>query len=372
MLRIRFDEQYPEAVHLAERPDALWEMLLSLHALQDPRAAPGHEPWRQRVCGRLTAPMRRLAEFAPPTGYSPDFLTPPTDADGLDEGLAAVRATPVHRLRRDLRLLSRQQPRSAVVRNLLREGATGLGPLTETMRAYFDLAVAPVWEDLNTAVEQSLGRTAPRTAAPLLPSAQPVPAPGRSAPAPGAGAPPTARPSSVGLGPAPRAPAAPPASHGLRDLPAPLRRSARWHGPVLEVAYPVPRDLVLAGRDLHLVPSYFCHRYPIAFYDPQLPPVLVYPAVHTAVPVAAAVDPRRRAALEKLLGRTRAAVLAAIADGCTTTELSRCLDISPASASEHATVLRSAGLIRSHRERNTVRHRVTELGLRLLADADGG
>ncbi|MFD0775700.1 ArsR/SmtB family transcription factor, partial [Streptomonospora algeriensis] len=164
---------------------------------------------------------------------------------------------------------------------------------------------------------------------------------------------------------------APPAPGDLSALPAPLHRSARWCGPVLEVAYPVPRDLRLAGRDLHLVPSYFCHRYPIALHDPQMPPVLVYPAVHTAVPVAATVDPRRRAALEKLLGRTRAAVLAAIADGCTTTELAQRLEISPASASEHATVLRGSGLVHSHRRRNTVWHRVTELGLRLLTEGLG-
>ncbi|MFD0776887.1 ArsR family transcriptional regulator, partial [Streptomonospora algeriensis] len=76
MLRIQFDRERPEAVRSDGRPDALWEILLSLHVLQDPRAAAAHERWRRHVCDRLTAPMRHLAEFAPPTGYSPDFLTP--------------------------------------------------------------------------------------------------------------------------------------------------------------------------------------------------------------------------------------------------------------------------------------------------------
>jgi DNA-binding transcriptional ArsR family regulator len=55
-----------------------------------------------------------------------------------------------------------------------------------------------------------------------------------------------------------------------------------------------------------------------------------------------------------------------IAHGCTTTELARRLRISPGGASQHATVLREAGLVTSRRQRNTVRHSITKLGLDLL------
>lgn len=55
-----------------------------------------------------------------------------------------------------------------------------------------------------------------------------------------------------------------------------------------------------------------------------------------------------------------------IADGCTTSELAQRIGISPGGASQHATVLREAGLVVSHRHRNTVRHTLTGLGAGLL------
>lgn len=71
--------------------------------------------------------------------------------------------------------------------------------------------------------------------------------------------------------------------------------------------------------------------------------------------------------LSPLLGRTRAAVLEAIVDGGTTTALAERLGISLASVSEHATVLRTAGLIVSLRVRNHVHHNITPLGADLLS-----
>lgn len=70
--------------------------------------------------------------------------------------------------------------------------------------------------------------------------------------------------------------------------------------------------------------------------------------------------------LSALLGRTRAAVLEAIADGGNTTAVAERLGVSPASASEHAAVLREAGLITSVRVRNCVQHTLTPLGAALL------
>ena len=130
--------------------------------------------------------------------------------------------------------------------------------------------------------------------------------------------------------------------------------------------YPVDQEMRLDGRGLLLVPSYFCWRYPVTLADPDLPPVLVYPAERAQRPAAAPSDHR---ALAALLGGTRAAALAAIGDGCSTTELARRIGISAAAASQHATVLRNAGLIASHRQRNTMLHSVTSLGASVLQGA---
>jgi DNA-binding transcriptional ArsR family regulator len=59
-------------------------------------------------------------------------------------------------------------------------------------------------------------------------------------------------------------------------------------------------------------------------------------------------------------------VLDAIGDGCSTTDLARRVGVSPAAASQHATVLRNAGLVMRQRDRNTVLHTLTALGRAVL------
>ena len=66
------------------------------------------------------------------------------------------------------------------------------------------------------------------------------------------------------------------------------------------------------------------------------------------------------------MGRNRAAVLSAIAHGCTTTELAGRVGISLTAASQHASVLRNAGLITTRRQGSAVLHVLTPLGIELL------
>jgi DNA-binding transcriptional ArsR family regulator len=70
--------------------------------------------------------------------------------------------------------------------------------------------------------------------------------------------------------------------------------------------------------------------------------------------------------LGSLIGRTRAGILGALKTTSTTTELAHRLDVSLASASQHAAVLRSAGLISTHRQGGHVLHTLTALGVDLL------
>ncbi|WP_420807874.1 ArsR/SmtB family transcription factor [Amycolatopsis antarctica] len=68
-----------------------------------------------------------------------------------------------------------------------------------------------------------------------------------------------------------------------------------------------------------------------------------------------------------LVGRTRAAVLNALSDSSTTGELAERLGISAAGVSQHTGVLRSAGLITTRRNRNSVMHSITPLGVSLIS-----
>jgi DNA-binding transcriptional ArsR family regulator len=147
-----------------------------------------------------------------------------------------------------------------------------------------------------------------------------------------------------------------------------LGPAIRWRPPILECDYPVEHDLHLNGRGLLLIPSFFCWRRPVALVNPDLQPVLVYPIVHGLAdgPAAPRTPAHTSRSLVVLLGRTREAILSSVEDGCTTTELSRRASTSLPSASRHATALREAGLITTHRHGGEVLHILTPLGRALL------
>lgn len=125
-------------------------------------------------------------------------------------------------------------------------------------------------------------------------------------------------------------------------------------------------DLHLDGRGLLLQPAYFCEHAPTKLADEGERPVLVIPVaghrLGTAVP-----RPDTSDTAVALLGRTRAAALAEMADGCSTSQLARRCGIAISTASHHAGVLRDAGLARTRRDGPAVVHEITDLGRRVLA-----
>jgi 1-aminocyclopropane-1-carboxylate deaminase len=86
----------------------------------------------------------------------------------------------------------------------------------------------------------------------------------------------------------------------------------------------------------------------------------------TLVSIGGVQSNHTRQVAAALVGRNRAAVLRTIADGCSTTELADRVGISLAAASQHASVLRDAGLITTHRRGSAVLHVLTPLGAELL------
>jgi DNA-binding transcriptional ArsR family regulator len=157
------------------------------------------------------------------------------------------------------------------------------------------------------------------------------------------------------------------ADGGVETLLAGLHPRTVWSDGALRVLDHPDQRIELGGRGLLLVPSYFCVRHPVTLYDPSLPPVLVYPVRRAPATVLPA-----RAGLARLVGGTRAAILDAIGTGCGTTDVARRVGVAPASASEHLGVLRAAGLVSSERNRNRMLHRLTRLGLSLLDHEHAG
>jgi DNA-binding transcriptional ArsR family regulator len=303
----------------------MWEVLLSLHLLQSRTGGLVFRHWRELVRHQMSPAMRPLFELAPPFGYSPDFLTPAAGAEGLESGVDALLSTSHGRLRTDLRQLAAYRPMSTWTRTLADGEIDSLQHLVTTMRQYHRVAVAPYWRLIQAAIDaERVTRT--RVMAEL----------------------------------------------GFEGMIASLHPDLRWRPPVLEVhGFTISRDIHLGGRGLQLIPSFFCWQQPTLLRDPELPPVLVYPVEHRLgllgeAATAPATSPSRP--LVALLGRTRAAILAAVDGGCTTTELARRVGVSAATASQHASVLRDAGLITTRRLGGSVLHSLRPLGTDVLTE----
>ncbi|WP_240958169.1 ArsR/SmtB family transcription factor [Streptomyces chilikensis] len=294
--------------------------MLSLTLLGNARGRVVFNPWRSQVQTELEQLPREqlllLRRLVPPVGDFPDFLTPLQAHQGIEAGIDAVLSVSRRRLHRELTDLPGLP---SWIRPLANGDSQGLARLGRALRDYHRHAIAPYESRMRTLVD---AERAVRARALL--------------------------------------------DHGSQGLLADLGPSMRWKPPILEVTYPLQRDLYLSGRGLLLIPSAFCWQVPVTLINSELPPVLVYPLPRTPGWWAGPTGNDHPRALARLLGPTRAACLRVIEDGCTNGELARRTGTAPATASQHASILREADLITTTRHHNTVLHTLTPLGAALL------
>jgi DNA-binding transcriptional ArsR family regulator len=157
---------------------------------------------------------------------------------------------------------------------------------------------------------------------------------------------------------------------GVEGLLRTLHPRLQWSTPTVSLLDGTNGEMHLDGRGLALVPSFFL-RKPTLFTDPVASdgvPVLIYPVrleTDGSAEIWTATDADR--ALGRLLGRTRALILTAIASGVTTTGgIARRLGTSSAAVSQHIKVLRDARLVVTHRHGAGADHSITARGLDLL------
>ena len=168
---------------------------------------------------------------------------------------------------------------------------------------------------------------------------------------------------------------------GHEELFAALHPRLRWRDNGLDrTGFDGEYDL--HGLGLVLMPSPFWTGDPLFSIsaDGLRPNVLVYAAHLPAAALGGREPPARDGltadpvggdSLAALLGPTRAAVLRALAAPRGTSELAGVVGISPASASEHAKVLRDVYLIETSREGRAARHSLTPLGRTMLGQLPG-
>lgn len=325
MLHIEFTSADLNRLRAAGDVSPMWEVVLSLQALQTGHAALALDPWRRRVrsalaAGGLAGTVVSLQRLCPEAAYFPDFLTPGSGGGrSLDDELDQALRTPKARLRKEIGRLCADGDPPRGARRLADGDAGALRRLGEAVRRYYAVAVAPYREAIRSAAAAD----------------RPV-----------------------------RAEAA--LRDGAEGLLASYAPEVTWRGGRLECAYPVSRGFALDGRPLTLIPSFFCTRRPVALADPELPPVLVHPLTPAPGWLPDPAPGHGGDTLVRLIGLTRARVLEVLDRPMSTGRIADALYVAPASASRHAAVLREAGLVRSERRGHCVMHRRTDLGEALL------
>jgi DNA-binding transcriptional ArsR family regulator len=273
-------------------------------------------PWLREARRAFPATARPLLDLIGPQGPWPgifDRFTP-----DLLEGLEELRATPRASLRAGLALCEELARPPLWVRNLADGDREQLELVIRAFRDLHDAVVAPRRDAAAAASRADLAGRVPVLIA-----------------------------------------------GGQEALLGTLHPRLRWRDEGLERAG-IDFETNLDGRGLLLRPSAFWTGEPIFSLDMEgrRPHVLIYAAHPNGRPASdnGTADLADHDSLAALLGPTRAAVLRALREPRGTAELAAAVQISPASASEHAKILREAALIETRREGRGVRHSLTTLG----------
>lgn len=316
MVRFTFSVEDLALTRFAISP--MWELVHSLLALRDPAHAALHVPWLRSLSGRLDGlALQGAIALTPPPGYTPDFLLPiPTGPLGeIDDDLAALRATPAAQIRADMRLFCAQHKRGAqIAEPWLARPRGEARRLADLLEAYWARAIKPVWPRVRAFLDADIAYRARRLAA---------------------------------AGPA--------------ALFADLSTNVSWEQPHLDVHVRAHEAAVpLDGRGLLLVPSAFSGTRPFVIDRAPWQPTVIYPArgIGTLWEEANSAPE----GLARLLGTSRARMLADLVAPRSTTELARRLALRPATTSHHLIALRDAGLIAGRREGRSVLYVRTPLG----------
>lgn len=295
-------------------PSVMTELEAAATRLVHPSPTNHLTAWTANTRAALRPVMRPYLDLCRVPKWRPDFLGPITNGTDFEAELEQVVATPAAVLRAELQPRIDSGDLPARTRDLAAGDLEAVRRLRAAMVAFHEIAVVPYWAEIVAAVHADRA----------------------------------ARGSTL-------------VDEGIDRLLNTLSPHLLWRSSKLSYECPGGADVDLApgGRGVILVPSYL---QPVPSFQNLAgePVVISYPIQR----------PQRELTTGKpladLLGRTRAAVLSAIDGGRSTTQVAHNVGISAGSASQHASVLRSAGLITTHRAGQAVLHSLTPLGETLL------
>jgi DNA-binding transcriptional ArsR family regulator len=306
----------------------LHETVGALRALRHPERLAYHLPWLRRVrSGLERLDLAPLLALVPPASYNPDFLSPPPDGPftRIEAELERVRATPAERVHAEVaRCLAEQAgPEPAGAAGLLADPQATRELLADLLARCWQVLIEPWWPRLRDLLEADIVFHSRRFA-----------------------------------------------DGGMWAVLTDLHPQVRWQGDAVHVALAASGDCDLAGRGLVLMPGAFEWPGVGVMLDPPWQPTLIYPVRGVALLWRAPAA--RRAALARLLGRTRATLLVALAEPASTTGLAARCGLPLSTVSEHLAVLRAAGLVTVRRAGRHLLHEQTPLGIAVVAAEAGG
>jgi hypothetical protein len=300
----------------------LAEVVASAFALRGGPDAWLQASWRSQVTPSLRRWPTFRAVLLGPRGYAPDFLTPPprTGRPTLDQELADVAATPLDQVAEQVVAGWAGHDKPPEIDRFTRDPRAGLGRLRAEIRAYFGVAIQPLWPRLRTAAAVEIATRA-RVAS----------------------------------------------EHGARMLVDGLHPKLDWNGSELLLRYPDKHGRwSLDGHHLTLMPTGFAGGEIYAMPDSPAGRTLWYaPRGHGNLWTQSAP---KAEPLSALLGPTRAAVLTLLAAPHSTGEVAARLSLAAGTASHHLTTLRNAGLATAERTGRRLLYQRTPLGDQLTGD----
>lgn len=301
----------------------VWETQAAVQVLGDERGRTYHAPWLRLVRARAARlDLSPLYAVLPRGGYVPDFLSPPPRLarPSLRGQLAQVRATePAHVARELARCRESVSDKTAraLITALLADPERARDQLAARLQQAWTQLVGPFWVRLRTLLDRDVDERS-RTLA----------------------------------------------QHGLRHVLDELHPKIRWTKRGLSLADRTGRTVDVGQRGFLLMPSAYLWPHAAAVIEEPWLPTIIYPA--TGIAALWLQPPAPNGELERLLGRTRAQVLAALDQPLSTTALAALVELSPAGVSRHLLALRDAGLLSATRHGHEVRYRRTKLGSALL------
>ncbi len=308
----------------------LWELSHALRLLggdQLQRDEPVLRPWLLRARDRYLALVREtdievILALHPP-GWGADFLAPVPAGlyTTIDDLLDQVRSTPPEQAHREVAEALRRQPRvDPRVRRILASDQVAVRA-ADVLAAAWQALLEPEWHALRAILERDVVYRAGQLA-----------------------------------------------TRGWAAALTGLHANLSWHQGRIELSrWPGDEQAELGGRGLLFIPSVFIWPRLALTLDPPWPPALIYPARGVAALWEQPARTGPGSALDRLLGVSRAAILSALEEPASTTQLAVSLGQSVGGIGDHLAVLRAAGLVTRGRSGSSVLYRRTPVGDALAA-----